>query len=160
MTEEPPASKIYPLHEEPTDALVLCCADPRFRDAIGKFLEDQGIRNPVIIAVPGSIKSFGLQAFIPKQWHTLQKQLELMTSRNTHLLRVILMTHDDCKSYAESVEWLGGFPAIPAAQRGHLLGLAAFVRKEYLPSARVELYRARIVPKGATHGVAFEAIHD
>jgi hypothetical protein len=150
--------KVYPLHEEPTDGLVVCCADPRFLDAIDKFLADQGIHHPAIIAVPGSIKSFGLQAFIPKQWHTLNHQLELMATRNAHVPRVILITHEDCKSYAASAEWLGGAARILAAQSDHLIGLAHFLRKEYLPSAQVELYRARIVPDGASRGVVFEPI--
>ena len=152
-------SRIYPLHEEPTDALVVCCADPRFLDAIDKFLEDQGIKNPAIIAVPGSIKSFGLQAFIPKQWHTLRHQLELMTTRNAHVPRVVLITHEDCKSYAASAEWLGGLTKVLPAQSEHLMGLAHFLQKEFLPSARMELYRARIVKDGASRGVSFEQIN-
>jgi len=153
-----PPQKVYPLHEQPTDALVVCCADPRFLDAIDEFLEDQGIHHPAIIAVPGSIKSFGLQAFIPKQWHTLKHQLELMATRNAHVPRVILITHEDCRSYAASAEWLGGAARILPAQSEHLTGLARFLQKEYLPSARMELYRARIVRNGASSGVVFEEI--
>lgn len=154
----PDPRKIYPFHEEPTDALVVCCADPRFLDAIDKFLEDEGIHNPAIIAVPGSIKSFGLQAFIPKQWHTLKHQLELMATRNAHVPRVVLITHEDCKSYAASAEWLGGAAQILDAQHDHLIGLGQFLLKEYLPSARMELVRARIVPDGASRGVLFEQV--
>jgi hypothetical protein len=154
----PGGSSVYPLHEEPTDALVVCCADPRFLEAIDKFLADKGITNPAIIAVPGSIKSFGLQSFIPKQWHTLRHQLELMASRNAHVPRVVLITHEDCKSYAASAEWLGGAARILGAQQEHLLGLGRYLLQEFLPSARMELYRARIVPNGAQKGVAFEEI--
>ena|SRR5258706_428922 len=149
---------IYPLHEEPTDGLVVCCADPRFLDAIDKFLESEGIHNPAIIAVPGSIKSFGLQAYIPKQWHTLKHQLELMATRNSHVPRVILITHEDCKSYAASAKWLGGIDKVLGAQRSHLLGVGQFLQKEYLPSAKIELYRARIVANGTSKGVKFETI--
>ena len=109
------------MRDEPTDALVVCCADPRFRDAIGMFLKDLGVENPVIIAVPGSIKSFGLQAFIPKQWHTLKKQLELMATRNAHVPRVILIAHEECKSYAASAHWIGGLDKVVAAQHEHLI---------------------------------------
>jgi hypothetical protein len=152
------SSKIYPLHEEATDGLVVCCADPRFLEANDQFLADIGILHPAIIAVPGSIKSFGLQAFIPNQWHTLKSQLELMAKRNAHVPRVVLITHEDCKSYAASAEWLGGFARVFDSQREHLIGVARFLKERYLPSARVELYRARIVPNGTTQGIAYEPI--
>lgn len=152
------SSKVYPLHEEPTDGLVVCCADPRFLDANDLFLADIGILHPAIIAVPGSIKSFGLQAFIPKQWHTLQHQLELMAKRNAHVPRVVLITHEDCRSYAATAEWLGGVARILDSQREHLVGLARFLKEKYLPSARMELYRARIVANGSSSGVIFESI--
>jgi hypothetical protein len=152
------SSKIYPLHEEPTDALVVCCADPRFLEAIDDFLEDQGVSNPAIIAVPGSVKSIGLQAFIPKQWHTLKHQIELMATRNAHVPRVVLITHEDCKSYAASAAWLGGLANVLDAQRDHLVALGRFIHEEYLPSARVELFRARIVQDSASRGVVFERI--
>jgi len=150
--------RVYPLHEEPTDGLVVCCADPRFLDANDQFLADIGILHPAIIAVPGSIKSFGLQAFIPKQWHTLKHQLELMARRNAHVPRVVLITHEDCKSYAASADWLGGLSRIFDSQRDHLIGVARFLKEACLPSASVELYRARIVPNGTTSGVTYEPI--
>lgn len=153
------SSKVYPLHEEPTDGLVVCCADPRFLEANDQFLADIGILHPAIIAVPGSIKSFGLQAFIPKQWHTLQHQLELMAKRNAHVPRVVLITHEDCRSYAASAEWLGGVARILDSQREHLIGVARFLKDRYLPFAKIELYRARIVPDGTAQGVAFEPIN-
>jgi carbonic anhydrase len=153
-----PFQKVYDLHEGPTDALVVCCADNRFLDAIDDFLEDIGVENPAMIAVPGSVKSIGLQMVIPKQWHTLRHQLELMAQRNAHVPRVILFTHEECRSYAASVKLLRGFTKVFDAQRDHLLKLAKFLASEYLPSARIELYHAAIVPRGSERGVQFQKI--
>ena len=68
-----------------------------------------------------------------------------------------LITHEDCRSYAASADWLGGASKVLSSQSEHLVG-AHFLRKEFLPSARLELYRARIVPSGASRGVSFEEI--
>ena len=51
-----------------------------------------------------------------------------------------------------------GLERILSAQREHLAGLGHFLKKQYLPSARIELYQARIVPNGAGRGVSFEPI--
>ncbi|MBP6886216.1 MAG: hypothetical protein KBC02_03160 [Candidatus Pacebacteria bacterium] len=154
----PTDQKVYDLHEEPTDALVVCCADSRFLSAIDDFLKDIGITNPAMIMVPGSVKAIGLQAIIPKQWHTLQHQLELMATRNAHVPRVILFTHEECRSYAASAKLLRGFTRVSDAQRDHLMKLSKFLMKEYLPGAKFELYHAAIVPRGATRGVQFRTI--
>ena len=149
---------VYKLHEEPTDALVVACADPRFLDAMDRFLEDIGVNNPAMILVPGSVKAIGLQAFIPKQWHTLKHQLELMAERNAHVPRVILFTHEECRSYAASVKMLHGFTKVSDAQRDHLLKLSKFLAAEYLPNATFELYHAAIVPGSPGRGVTFQSI--
>ena len=101
-TTRDPLATVYALCEEETDAIVIRCADPRFRRAFDDFVSDLGIRNPATIAVTGSIKSFGLQAYIPKEWHALRKQLELIATRHTHVGRVVLLTHEDCQSYKAS----------------------------------------------------------
>jgi len=155
---EGPFQRIYDLHEQPTDALVVACADNRFLDAIDDFLADIGVHQPAMILVPGSVKSIGLQGVIPKQWHTLKHQLELMATRNAHVPRVILFTHEECRSYAASLKALRKFTAVFDAQRDHLLRLAQFLMKEYLPSARFELYHAAIVPRGSERGVQFRKI--
>lgn len=158
LVPDGPFQRIYELHEEPTDALVVGCADPRFLEAIDQFLEGIGVLNPAMILVPGSVKSVGLQAFIPKQWHTLNKQLELMATRNAHVPRVILFTHEECRSYSASLSHLRRFTKVFDAQREHLVQLAKFLMKEYLPSARFELYHASIVPRGSARGVKFVKI--
>jgi hypothetical protein len=156
----PPATseRIYPLIEEPTDAIVVCCADNRFLGAIHDFLRDIGITNPVMVAVPGSVKAVsGFSGFI-KDWHTLKGQLELLATRNKHVPRVVLFTHEECKSYAHSARIFGGIARIPQVQREHLVKLARILRKEYLPNAGFELYHAAIVPQGNRRGVRFQEI--
>jgi hypothetical protein len=153
-TTRDPLATVYPLCEEETDAIVIRCADPRFRRAFDDFVSDLGIRNPATIAVTGSIKSFGLQAYIPKEWHALRKQLELIATRHTHVGRVVLLTHEDCQSYKASAHLLGGLTQVLAQQRAHLLGLAHYLREKHLPDAAFEPYHARLV----AGGIQFERI--
>ena len=157
-TTRDPLATVYPLCEKETDAIVIRCADPRFRRAFDDFVSDLGIRNPVTIAVTGSIKSFGLQAYIPKEWHALRKQLELIATRHSHVERVVLITHEDCQSYRASAHLLGGLTQVLGQQRGHLLGLAHYLREKHLPDAVFEPYHARLVAQGAEQGVQFERI--
>ena len=51
-----------------------------------------------------------------------------------------------------------GKPTGSQPKSEHLIGLARFLQAEYLPSASMELYRARIVTNGPVRGVAFEPI--
>lgn len=161
--EEAPAAKdalatVYPFNDEETDAIVIRCADPRFRRAFDAFVTDLGIRNPATIAVTGSVKSFGLQAYIPKEWHALKKQLELIATRHAHVGRVVLITHEDCQSYKASAHLLGGLANVLTQQRAHLIALAKYLREKYLPGASFELYHAKLVPPGLGRGVQFERI--
>lgn len=160
--EPPPLGEalatVYPFDEGPTDAIVVRCADPRFRRAFDAFVVDLGITHPATIAVTGSIKSFGLQAYIPKEWHALNKQLELIATRHDHVERVVLITHEDCQSYRASAHLLGGLGQVLGRQRSHLLALAKYLRERHLPKASFELYHARLVPDGSGRGVQFERI--
>ena len=150
--------RVYPFDEGETDAIVIRCADPRFRRAFDAFVTDLGIEHPATIAVTGSIKSFALQAFIPKEWHALRKQLELIATRHAHVTRVVLLTHDDCQSYKASAHLMGGLGSLLARQREHTLALGRFLRQKYLPDARFELYHARIVEGEGRRGVVFDHV--
>jgi hypothetical protein len=152
------AGRLYPFDEGDTDGIVIRCADPRFRRAFDAFVTDLGIRHPATIAVTGSIKSFALQAYIPKEWHALRKQLELIATRHAHVTRVVLLTHDDCQSYKASAHLMGGLGGLLAKQRDHLKALARFLREKYLPGATFELYHARLVEGDAGQSVAFDRI--
>ncbi len=134
--------KAYPLQEGSPDALVLHCSDPRFQEAFRQFIKDLGVQRPAPIAIPGSCASFGTNAFTPKNWYTLKNQIELLAEHNS-FPRVILINHDDCKGYEAVSKWLRGLVSIE--QRKHLKMLAEFLRKNYLPNSRLELYQARIV---------------
>jgi hypothetical protein len=159
--DEAKAGRLYPFDEGDTDAIVIRCADPRFRrafDAFDAFVADLGIRHPATIAVTGSIKSFALQAYIPKEWHALRKQLELIATRHAHVTRVVLLTHDDCQSYKASAHLMGGLATVVERQRDHLAALGRFLRERYLPGASFELYHARLVESGGERAVNFDRI--
>ena len=156
-----PLEQSYPLQVGAPDAIVIQCADPRFRRAFANFLQDLGIENPAVIAIAGSVKAFGLSAYLPKDWYALKKQIELMAKHNQQTPRVILFTHEDCKGYEAS----GGFLKrllkklpIKKIQEGHLTALAEYIREKYLPSAEFDLYHAAIVDTGGGQEVKFEQV--
>ena len=158
QTQEVQTDKLYPLKEGASDALVVHCSDPRFQDAFHDFIRDElGIERPAAIVLPGSTASFGVQNLLPKRWHALRNQIELMAEHND-FPRVILINHDDCKGYAGVAKFIGGLHNISSSQRSHLHSLAKYILKEYLPNARVELYQARIVERNNIKGVKFEKV--
>lgn len=149
---------LYPLKEGTSDALVVHCSDPRFQDAFHDFIRDElGIARPAVIVLPGSIASFGVQGFLPKRWHALRNQIELMAEHND-FPRVILINHDDCKGYADVAKFFGGLVNVSTSQRKHLQNLAKYILKEHLPNAQAELYQARIVQEHVAKGVKFEKV--
>lgn len=148
----------YELVEGTSDALVLHCSDPRFQKAFHDFLHDElKLRMPAVIAIPGSSSSVGVQAFLPKNWYALRNQIELMATHNS-FPRVVLINHDDCKGYAHIAQWLKGITNLAGEQRKHLNVLASYIKKEYLPSAKFELYQARIVEDSGTRRIKFESV--
>ena len=108
-----PTDKVYPFHGEQTDAIVLGCADSRFLHAIDLFLADIGVLNPAKILVPGSVKAISLNVAFVKDWNVLRRQIELISSRNAHVPRVILFAHEDCRSYEHSAHLFGGLLRVP-----------------------------------------------
>jgi len=158
QTDKVESSGVYPLQEGTPDALVLHCSDHRFQEAFHDFIrEELNIKMPAVIAIPGSVSSFGVQTFLPKGWHALRNQIELMTSHNK-FSRVILINHEDCKGYAKIVQFLGGLSRIIGEQRRHLQLIGKFIKKEYLPNSQVELYQAKIVREDNSAHVQFEKI--
>ena len=148
----------YPLREGVSDALVIHCSDPRFQDAFHDFIrEELGLERPAIIVLPGSTASFGVQTLLPKRWHALRHQIELMAEHND-FPRVILINHDDCKGYAGIAKFIGGLHNVSSSQRRHLHGFAQYILKEHLPNTHVELYQAKIVQEGTARSVKFEKV--
>lgn len=149
---------LYPLNEGESDGFVFHCSDPRFQEAFYEFpRKELGLKRPALIAIPGCTASFGTRGFVPKQWHTLKNQIELMAEHNK-FPRVVIINHDDCKGYAYAAKWLRGFTSLDVAQRQHLKLLAEFIRKTYLPGARFELYQAKIVSGQDSRTVRFEKV--
>lgn len=149
---------LYPLKEGASDGLIIHCSDPRFQDAFHDFIrEELGLERPAVIVLPGSTASFGVQAFLPKRWHALRNQIELMAEHND-FPRVILINHDDCKGYADIAKWLRGVTNLASEQGKHLKALAGYIRKEYLPGASFELYQAKIVVNDDRKYIKFEKV--
>lgn len=151
----------YPLQEGEPDALVIHCSDPRFQEAFRAFVKSElGINMPMVIALPGTTSAIGVQAALPKNWHTLKNFIETMTSRHK-VSRVVLINHDDCKGYARVAKLLGGLVRIPEMQKKHLKMLAKYIQEEHLPGASFELYQAHIDPPSTlgVRGVYFEKVN-
>lgn len=152
------APKLYPLAEGEADALVLHCSDPRFQPAFRAFLaEELGITHPAMVIGPGSISAFGVMGTKPKLWHAMNSNIELMAARHP-IRRLVIITHQDCKSYAKLAEFFGGLTQVAAKQREHLKQVAALITKQYLPNATVELYHAVIVDSDEGRRVRFDRV--
>lgn len=150
--------RLYYLQEGNPDALVLHCSDPRFQGAFHNFLEQElNVKMPAKIVIPGSVSSFGVQTFLPKGWHAMRKQIELMAA-HSKFPRVILINHDDCKGYAKIAQFIGGMSRVVSEQRKHLKLIGRYIREQYLPHAQFELYHAKIVQKDNDSFVEFERI--
>jgi len=150
--------RLYSLAEGEADALVLHCSDPRFQPAFRAFLSEQlNITHPALVIGPGSISAWGVQMVKPKMWHAMRQNIELMAARHP-IKRLVIITHDDCKSYAKLASLLGGLPKVPGLQRDHLKKAADFIVKEYLPNATVELYHAAIVTESNMRQIRFDKV--
>lgn len=149
----------YPLNETAPDALLIHCADSRFQEAFFRFTrEELGLENPMLISAAGSISAFGVASVLPKGWNALKGQIETLVKAHP-VARVVLINHDECKGYAKVAGLLGSFVNVQAAQKQHLLAMAEFLRKEFLPHAHIELYQAHIVTLDGTRSVQFEKIN-
>lgn len=150
--------KLYQLAEGEADALVLHCSDPRFQPAFRTFLAEQlGISHPALVIGPGSISAWAVQMAKPKMWHAMRQNIELMAARHP-IKRLVIITHEDCKSYSKLADLMGGLPKVPGLQREHLKQVAGWITKEYLPNASVELYHAAIVTVQDARKVRFDRI--
>ena len=148
----------YPFVEGDSDSLVIHCSDPRFQDAFYEFTRKElGLKRPALITVPGCTASFGVQVFMPKRWHALRGWIELMAEYNK-FQRVVIINHDDCRGYSSIAKFLGGLANISTSQRKHLHDMARYIVKEYLPTARLELYQARLVHYNSKRGVRFKRV--
>lgn len=148
----------YPLIEGKPDALVICCADPRFQRAFGEFIYSElKIRMPMVISLPGVTSHFGLQDVFPKNWYGMRQSIETMTGRHK-AERLVIINHDDCQGYAKVAKYLGGIEGVPKAQLRHAAKLGTVIQEKYMPNVNIELYQAKIVDAGPVQMVEFEKI--
>jgi len=90
---------VYRLDDTPSEALVIHCGDPRFQKAFKRFLsEELGISNYTPIIIGGGLHSFGVQAFLPKNFKILWEQIKFFIQEGK-LGQIIFINHEDCQWY-------------------------------------------------------------
>ena len=140
------------------EAIVVHCSDPRFQKAFRDFVEGNlGLKagRYIPIIVPGSIASLGvnISMLLPKRHKVLLDNIKLMLERRQgETLRLILINHEDCKSYAEIFGKMRKFlpkiiPDALAREIGDLAFAANLIRMaatHFKVNCAPELYMARI----------------
>jgi hypothetical protein len=129
--------------------VVVHCSDPRYQPHFQDFLRNGlGLDHYALVAVPGGGQFLTLAEYLPKfswvGWRWVKFVIDL-----TRPSRVILIAHDDCRWYLDS-----RFAPDPARVRDKMLDDLRRVRAELAerlgPTARVELYFARLVGDSAS----------
>lgn len=135
----------YFLNEEPAEAVVIHCGDPRFQKAFRDFLENElRLKNYVPIIIGGGIHPFGAKDLLPKNFKTLWEQIKFFL-KDGKISKVIIINHEDCQWYKKFEGYAHG---IPILQKGiiDLEATAGYLAKEFL-NIRIETYMAKLIGK-------------
>lgn len=139
-------------------ALVVHCSDPRFQAAFKDFIGNnlnlkEGEYIPIV--VPGSIASLGsnISVLLPKRQKVLLDNIKLMFERNQgESMRLILINHEDCRSYAEIFskirKYIAKLPDTIKREVDDLAFAAKIIRiaaGSFGVTCEPELYLARII---------------
>lgn len=139
MPEEKPEK--YYLNEEPVDALVVYCSDPRFQKAFRHFLKNElGIKNPAPLSLGGSIHPFGQRAEFMENFQMLRQQIKFFLEEGK-ISRVVIINHDDCQWYKKFKGEISS-AAIQQKMIRDLLSAAEYITDNF--SVKVETYFARL----------------
>lgn len=133
------------LGPEKTDALVIMCADRRFRRPTEHFLyKHLGLGNYDLVAIPGGVYMISFADALPKQLKVGMQMIKFL-ARNHQPPRIVLIAHQGCSRYREGFSsWLHrpGF-SIEEKQKADLASVAESLR-EMLSDTRVDAYYAAI----------------
>jgi len=95
--------KTYPvLPSAKPKAIVLCCSDPRFQEAVTEFVEkDLGFAKGTYVPLTlfGAVASLTEQDNLPKEFKYLAEALELGIGHFSSIENVVLINHEDCAKY-------------------------------------------------------------
>lgn len=99
---------VFPVTANPAPkALVIHCADVRFRKAFRNFIEGKteagclGLREEdyVNLIIPGGIASLADILALPKQFKVTKEQIEFLLEHFPSITTVVLINHEDCAAY-------------------------------------------------------------
>jgi len=111
------------------DAAVLCCFDQRIRQAIGKFLESQGILRPDMIVVAGGAKTLASPRNDFERDFILEQVR--MSIRLHKTQRMFLMSHSDCATYGGLAAFQGDRGREASHHQQELLRAAELVKTNF-----------------------------
>lgn len=133
------------LGPEKTDALVIMCADRRFRRPAEHFLYKRlGVGNYDLVAIPGGVYMISFADALPKQLKVGMQMIKFL-ARNHQPPRIVLIAHEGCSRYRDGFSsWLHrpGFSLVEK-QKADLVAVAQSLR-EMLGDTKVEAYFAAI----------------
>jgi hypothetical protein len=135
----------YFLNEEPAEAVVIYCGDPRFQKAFRDFLENElRLKNYVPIIIGGGIHPFGVRDLLPKNFKTLWEQIKFFLE-DGQIPRLIVINHQDCQWYRKFEGYAHG---IPIFQKGiiDLHAASQYLAKEFF-NIKIETYMAKLKGK-------------
>lgn len=93
---------LFDLESKKPEALVIHCADPRFRSAFQEFINSElGVNHHTLLSLAGGVGPFVLESK-SVQTAQLMDQLRLLTGNNG-IKKLIVMNHTDCKWYSEQM---------------------------------------------------------
>jgi len=171
--QRPPNGKVrvtFPVITNPQPkALVIHCADVRFKQAFRNFIETSaenclGLQEEqyVSLVIPGGVSSLAEAMILPKQFKVAREQVEYLLDHFRTIDQVIMINHEDCGAYQSLVERIGGgflkkFSSLLDQQKIDLQSVAKTVLGFDAFKASVKLYMAKFANAEHTQ-VDFEEI--
>lgn len=148
---------VFPVVVNPKPkALVVHCADVRFRRAFRNFIEGDATKGClglgedeyVNLVIPGGVSSLTDVITLPKQFKVAKDQIEFLLDHFPTIGTVVMINHEDCAAYKFLKEKIGGaflrrFTSLLDRQQVDLVSAAKTVLELDFVKADVRLYMAK-----------------
>lgn len=150
-------------------ALVIHCADVRFRKAFRDFLEGDAENclgfteeQYVSLVIPGGVSSLSEAMALPKQFKATREQIKFLLNRFKTIDQVIVINHEDCSAYKVLWERIGAsflqrFASLLERQKIDLTEVAKTIVGLSEVRATIKLYMAKFA-NGSNTEVIFEEV--
>ncbi len=162
---------VFPVVANPKPkALVVHCADVRFRKAFRNFLEGAvptgclGLKEEdyVSLVIPGGVSSLSEALTLPKQFKVAREQIDFLLGHFPSIDQVVLINHEDCAAYKLLTERVGAaylrrFTSMLERQHVDLVNVAKVVMGLEQFKATIKVYMAKFANLEHTQ-VTFEEV--